>query len=39
MVVLDEPNGLRFVIGYFTLHLAFVLLLLLMAREERRSTW
>ena len=39
MVVLDEPNGLRFVIGYFTLHSAFVLLLLLMAREERRSTW
>ena len=39
LVVLSAPNGLRFIVGYFVLHATFILLVLLMAREERRSSW
>ena len=39
LVVLNEPIGTRFIVGYFVLHTAFILLVLLLAREERRSSW
>ena len=39
LVVLSAPNGLRFIVGYFVLHATFILLVLVMAWEERRSSW